>query len=83
MFGFLAVIFALFWLPFVSFNGWLASFLVTLIFFAVWAGLSWANSVIARKVDPWKGTAPGDRVGPIAPPPADVKRGSPPYPPAA
>jgi hypothetical protein len=82
MFAFLAVVFGLFWLPWVSLNGWVASFLVTLIVFAVWTGLSWANSVIARKVDPWKGTAPGDRVGPISPPAADVKHGSPPLPPA-
>ena len=66
MLGFLVVIFLLFWLPWVSFNSWFVSFALTLLFFAFWIGVSRVNGVIARKVDPWKGAAPGDRVSPIA-----------------
>jgi hypothetical protein len=82
--GFLVLIFLLFWLPWISLNGWLASFALTLLCFALWFGVSQVNGVIARKVDPWKGAAPGDRVGSIATHRTDAKEDqSPPHPPAA
>jgi hypothetical protein len=49
-----------------SIDGWVVGFLVVISWYPIYILCGVFVSWFARKVDPWKGTAPGDRVGPIS-----------------
>jgi hypothetical protein len=70
--GFFAVIFLLYWLRWVPFNGWLGSLVVTTFFSATLEVTGLVRGLIARKTDPLKGAAFGDHVGPITRPSSEL-----------
>ena len=70
MLCFFATCVVLWWLPWVSLYGWIRPFIVIVCAVVVCLGLQWVLGMVARKVDPLKGAAPGDGVTTFPPLPS-------------